>query len=355
MRPHSVLAVHFTGLAEMWQMEWLRSLFVPSMAQLRLQSMSGCLVNLWLLICALRLTRVDASFQKVDSRAFLHGKNHAGFLTTLFPDDNGTTRGDDPILSLASAPYGRIAFSIRRLAKDLSIDGKPVPLWITGHSLGAAIASLIYARFSKCPEDLGKQVVLRDAYCFGTPATGDTDFAAGYSSSVSIPYDNPNTLWRVINDHDLICRVPLSLQTLRDGGVGKLDLPSKVLRGDSLLAYTPIGVGIRIFSDGRLPAGFSPTVDPLRVMYKDVDKLASLDKRPYTTHQNGPNALRKKGFPGGIISRFVQAVFRPIAKPLTDHSPIEYAASQRASRVAFDRLVRADVSEIIKSDIPLIR
>lgn len=319
------------------------------MVQLQQRSTSGCWVSQEAISCSTVLTLIDASFQKVDSRAFLHGKNHAGFLTTLFPDDNGTTRGDDPILSLASSPYGRIAFSIRRLANQLSLNGKQVPVWVTGHSLGAAIASLIYARFTKCPEDLGKQVILRDAYCFGTPATGDTDFAAGYSSSVSIPYDNPKTLWRIINDHDLICRVPFSLQTFRDGGVGKLKLPSKVFKNDTLLAYTPIGVGIRVFADGRRPTGFSPTADPLRVLYKDVDALAQNETEvaigypDFATNKN----LRR------FVKDVLMKVINPIIKPMNDHSPIQYAASQRASRLAFDQLVRADVDKIITSDIPL--
>lgn len=134
------------------------------------------------------------------------GKAHAGFLTTLFPDDSGKTRGDDPILSLASSPYGRIVLAIRRLAAKLSVNGQPVPLWVTGHSLGAAIASTLYARFTHHTDDLGPHVVLRDAYCFGTPTTGDADFAAGYQSAVAKPFDNPNTLWRIINDQDLICK-----------------------------------------------------------------------------------------------------------------------------------------------------
>lgn len=66
--------------------------------------------------------------------------------------------------------------ALRLLASELAAKAKeatkaeqvkPVPLWITGHSLGAALASLAYARYLRYPRDLGRGIVLRDAYTFG--------------------------------------------------------------------------------------------------------------------------------------------------------------------------------------------
>lgn len=67
---------------------------------------------------------------------------------------------------------GQITRALRHLAADLASlanteDPKPIPLWITGHSLGAALASLIYARYLRYPRDLGDGIVLRDGYTFG--------------------------------------------------------------------------------------------------------------------------------------------------------------------------------------------
>lgn len=145
-------------------------------------------------------------------------------------------------------------------------------------------------------------------------------------------------------------RVPFSFQTVRDGGVGKINLPLKVFKGDTLLNYTPIGHGVRVFSNGRRPDGFSPLADPLRVMYRDVDALAPLEHRVVSAvHPDQAN----RGLRGPFV-RLLGAIFKPLIKPMLDHSPIQYAASQRASRAAFDKLARADVNSIIATDIPLV-
>jgi Lipase (class 3) len=55
-----------------------------------------------------------------------------------------------------------------------------VPLYVTGHSLGGALASLFYSRVRK-GHDLDDVCDVRDAYVFGCPGVGDTDFAMGYA------------------------------------------------------------------------------------------------------------------------------------------------------------------------------
>ena len=91
----------------------------------------------------------------------------------------------------------------------------PIPLWVTGHSLGSALASLIFARFMHAPDDLGSDIVLRDCYCYGTPRLGDAAFASAFEKSVVsfkdrtrghelnfdlqiTPIDRPSILWRVV-------------------------------------------------------------------------------------------------------------------------------------------------------------
>lgn len=58
------------------------------------------------------------------------------------------------------------------------LNGK-IPLYVTGHSLGGALASLFFCRLRK-GRDLDDVCELRDTYTFGCPAVGDTDFATGF-------------------------------------------------------------------------------------------------------------------------------------------------------------------------------
>ena len=55
-----------------------------------------------------------------------------------------------------------------------------IPLYVTGHSLGAALASMFYFRLRK-GRDLDDVCHVRDAYVFGCPGNGDSDFAMGYA------------------------------------------------------------------------------------------------------------------------------------------------------------------------------
>lgn len=94
---------------------------------------------------------------------------------------------------------------VRRIAADLKSTlpdrNAKIPLWITGHSLGAALASVLYSGFSFAvspgmlrsrvyarlilipsfaaarylyeSEDLGDDIELRDGFVYGCPRIGD--------------------------------------------------------------------------------------------------------------------------------------------------------------------------------------
>jgi hypothetical protein len=145
---------------------------------------------------------VDATLQRTDARAYLFGSAHQGFYESIFPThrDSGTDSRD---------PYYAIQSAIREKAAQIQKSrSKPVPVWITGHSLGAAMGALLFARWLKCPEDIAPLCELHDAYVIGTPAVGDNDFASMFASYSNIPLDRSSTLWRIINKSDLICRIP---------------------------------------------------------------------------------------------------------------------------------------------------
>lgn len=66
-------------------------------------------------------------------------------------------------------------------------------------SLGAGIASLLYARLIESPEDLGSNIVLRDGYVFGSPRACDAKLASRVSYNLNKPINRGRQLWRVAN------------------------------------------------------------------------------------------------------------------------------------------------------------
>ncbi|CAG8587688.1 632_t:CDS:2 [Paraglomus occultum] len=185
---------------------------------------------------------VDALFQRCDARPFLFGDVHEGFYTSLFPESHASARSN-----LAS-PYFTIMKGIRAKALEIkqatAPNKAPVNIWITGHSLGAGLATLFYSRLLLSPEDLGPNAILRDAYLFGTPAVGDSDFAAQFAAHSSRPHDRHNTLWRIIDDIDIITKLPPGFNN---------PYVSRYISKNNILNYAHVGEGIRFFQDGRLP------------------------------------------------------------------------------------------------------
>ncbi len=70
-------------------------------------------------------------------------------------------------------------------------------LLITGHSLGAALATLAVAKLR-----LEKDEPVNGLYTFGHPRTGDKDFAKNFNSDFS------SQTFRYVNNNDIVARVP---------------------------------------------------------------------------------------------------------------------------------------------------
>jgi hypothetical protein len=73
---------------------------------------------------------------------------------------------------------------------------KPRPLWMTGHSLGAALAT-IAANLGGADPSLG----LQGLYTFGSPRVGDS----GFGARIRVP------VFRFRNDSDIVPHLPLGL------------------------------------------------------------------------------------------------------------------------------------------------
>ena len=69
-------------------------------------------------------------------------------------------------------------------------------LWFTGHSLGAALATLAVAKLRTDDQPVD------GLYTFGQPRTGDRTFAKNFNSDFK-PY-----AFRFVNNNDIVTRVP---------------------------------------------------------------------------------------------------------------------------------------------------
>ena len=74
--------------------------------------------------------------------------------------------------------------------------GKNKPLWLTGHSLGGALATLAAARW------LAQRRPVQGIYTFGQPRSGDYEFARQFNFAF-----RPHA-FRFVNNNDLVTRVP---------------------------------------------------------------------------------------------------------------------------------------------------
>ncbi|SPO45879.1 uncharacterized protein PSANT_03565 [Moesziomyces antarcticus] len=150
---------------------------------------------------------IDMTFDYVDGRGWLPGytKAHAGFYNQLFPQSLNKKTG--------AFPYSQIRASVADIVRQIrATTGKDhVNMYVTGHSLGAALACVFYSRAIARPRDFGlneqgtNQVYVRDAYTFGTPIVGDPDCISAFNQAChDRDLDHPQALWRVTSRRDSI-------------------------------------------------------------------------------------------------------------------------------------------------------
>ena len=86
----------------------------------------------------------------------------------------------------------------RDLAKLRDEDGKNRTFWFTGHSLGAAIATLAADRFYHESKEKTEQDFI-GLYTFGSPRVGNKDFKKDFFIK---------TAFRFVNNRDIVTRIP---------------------------------------------------------------------------------------------------------------------------------------------------
>ncbi|KAF9941259.1 hypothetical protein BGZ67_005494 [Mortierella alpina] len=139
---------------------------------------------------------IDATIQRVKAHEYLYGEVHKGFYESLFPDptpvgcyEKATLDKTNPFNTIMNAIFG-IAYSLKEKT------GKPVNLWMTGHSLGGALAALTMARLQMPlrPHDPlfeGKDSKAAQIHNHdGTPRTVLQEMTARYNASHPLSTDS---------------------------------------------------------------------------------------------------------------------------------------------------------------------
>ncbi|CAG8509445.1 10410_t:CDS:2 [Scutellospora calospora] len=180
------------------------------------------------------------SLQRIDARSFLFGEVHYGYYTSLFNDNSYSS-----VKSLKQCPALRLAKAVRDKADEIyKRTSQKVNVWVSGYSLGGALATLFYARLLESPTCLGDHVDIRDGMSFASPVLGNSDFAAGFQSLMNNDSNSHRNFWRVVNDNDIVPRYPAGFHTPNLG----LFL-SKI----NLLNYINIGDEVRFYQSGAEP------------------------------------------------------------------------------------------------------
>lgn len=107
---------------------------------------------------------------KTDDFYDIPGKFHCGFHDMLLK-----TREVEKI-------YNKLRLSVEKI-------------YITGHSLGGALATIFYSYCKKCTIDA-------ELITFGSPRVGDYEFSEYLNS------ENPEKMRRYVNGSDIVCKIP---------------------------------------------------------------------------------------------------------------------------------------------------
>jgi triacylglycerol lipase len=156
-------------------------------------------------------------FDRLETQAFIAANDQVIVLAF-----RGTTALLDWIfdarIDLVGGPAGRVhegfmvalSFVWREVWSYIKDQRNGRALWVTGHSLGAALATLAVAKLR-----LERDEAVNGLYNFGQPRAGDLEFARVFDLDFG-----PQT-FRYVNDQDIVPRVPLRLMQYSHVGTFK--------------------------------------------------------------------------------------------------------------------------------------
>ncbi|KAI8066344.1 Alpha/Beta hydrolase protein [Gongronella butleri] len=185
---------------------------------------------------------VDCTIQRSDARPYLFGAAHQGFYDSIYPTKDAPYDDRDP--------YQAILNAIHAKAKAYHA-GVNVQVWVTGHSLGGALSTMLFARWLKSPNDFRAGLTLRDCYALGSPAVGDATFASEFASHSHLSITRKSSMWRVINQYDIVSRIPVGLDNRVAQFASQWDFFNYVHVGNAI--YIPPHINNRHTRDSQGP------------------------------------------------------------------------------------------------------
>lgn len=167
-------------------------------------------------------------FDQQNTEAFIAGNDQ--MLILAFP---GTADPADWMtdfdLHLVGGPAGKVhqgfQVALLHIWKELWLyvhaNRRGRALWVTGHSLGGALATLAVAKLR-----LEQDEPVNGLYTYGAPRTGDRDFQRTFDADFM-----PQT-FRYVNNSDIVTRVPFRTMGYSHVGTAKIFDQQGVLRND---------------------------------------------------------------------------------------------------------------------------
>lgn len=177
-------------------------------------------------------------------------------------------------------------------------------IWLTGHSLGAALAQLAALRLTRA----GYSV--RSVYTFGTPRIGDKDFVADYDRRLgaqSFPH---------VNARDVVTRVPPSALGFRATASSKTQL------------FTGPGHDMQLQSSDPADGAKAPA-DWRSVVLKSIGKTTE-----FLPDALRPAALRTTQPAAPPLANLYSTTFQ--RGPLDDHGSFEYLFKLMCASIEYD-------------------
>ncbi|RIA91297.1 Alpha/Beta hydrolase protein [Glomus cerebriforme] len=235
----------------------------------------------------------NLTFQCVDARSYLFGQVHRGFYNYLFPIDEERAGKNYPCQKIIDA----INIKATTLKKK---NGSKVNLWITGHSLGGALATLFYSRLLNINFS-HESWELQGAFTFASPAVGDLHFSAQLSSLINDPRNLSKPLWRIVLNHDIIPKLPYRAC---NKGMRKYGYNYNIL-----MNFAQVGDKITFYGGENNPSSikefFSYTSDTNYNGKERVNRLISYCKR----------YRQKKDEKWAILKRILRSILLPFYIP----------------------------------------